>query len=61
MQTPHGMDNDSEMDPQLTTIQPGGGVVMSMELAWGKLRRILLKTFRPGYVCLLYTSDAADE
>lgn len=50
MQTPHGMDNDSEMDPQLTTIQPGGGVVMSMELAWGKLRRILLKTFRPGYV-----------
>ena len=34
----------------LTTIQPGGGVVMSMELAWGRLRRFLLRTFRPGYV-----------
>ncbi len=43
-------DNDSEMDPQLTTIQPGGGVVMSMELAWGKIRRFYLATFFPGYV-----------
>lgn len=38
------------MDPQLTTIQPGGGVVMSIELAWGRLRRWLLRRFRPGYV-----------
>lgn len=38
------------MDPALTTIQPGGGVVMSIELAWGKLRRLYLRTFRRGYV-----------
>ena len=43
-------DNETEMDPQLTTIQPGGGVVMSIELAWGKLRRAILRTVRPGYV-----------
>lgn len=39
-----------EMDPRLTTIQPGGGVVMSIELAWGGVRRWLLRTLRPGYV-----------
>ena len=38
------------MDPQLTSIQPGGGVVIRLELAWGVLRRWYLKTFRPGYV-----------
>jgi phosphatidylserine decarboxylase len=38
------------MDPQLTSIQPGGGVVMRLELAWGSFRRWYLKTFRPGYV-----------
>ena len=38
------------MDPQLTSIQPGGGVVIRLELAWGVLRRLWLKTFRRGYV-----------
>lgn len=38
------------MDPQLTTIQPGGGVVMSLELVWGRLRRGWLRRVRPGYV-----------
>lgn len=38
------------MDPRLTTIQPGGGWVMSLELAWGYLRRRILRTLRPGYV-----------
>ncbi len=38
------------MDPQLTTIQPGGGIVMSIELGWGYLRRWYLRKFRPGYV-----------
>ncbi len=38
------------MDPRLTTIQPGGGVVMSIELAWGALRRRYLRSFRRGYV-----------
>ena len=39
-----------EMDPQLTSIQPGGGFCMRLELAWGNIRRAWLKTVRPGYV-----------
>jgi phosphatidylserine decarboxylase len=38
------------MDPQLKWIQPGGGVICHLELAWGRVRRAWLKTFRPGYV-----------
>lgn len=38
------------MDPQITSIQPGGGVVMRLELAWGCVRRAYLKMLRPGYV-----------
>ncbi len=38
------------MDPQITSIQPGGGVCMQIELAWGHVRRWYLKTFRRGYV-----------
>lgn len=38
------------MDPQITSIQPGGGVCMRMELAWGHVRRAYLKMFRRGYV-----------
>ena len=38
------------MDPRLVNIQPGGGIVMSIELAWGYVRRWYLRTLRPGYV-----------
>jgi phosphatidylserine decarboxylase len=38
------------MDPQLKWIQPGGGVICHLELAWGYWRRFWLKVFRPGYV-----------
>lgn len=38
------------MDPRITSIQPGGGTGMSIELAWGHVRRWWLKTFRSGYV-----------
>lgn len=38
------------MDPQLTWIQPGGGVICKLELAWGRWRRFWLKTFQPSYV-----------
>lgn len=38
------------IDPQLTWIQPGGGVIVKLELAWGTLRRSYLRTFRRGYV-----------
>jgi len=30
--------------------QPGGGWMVRVELAWGRLRRGLLRTFRTGYV-----------
>ncbi len=38
------------MDPQLKTIQPGGGIIINLEMFWGKWRRFWLKTFRHGYV-----------
>ena len=38
------------LDPKITSIQPGGGICMSIELSWGHLRRWWLKTFRPHYV-----------
>jgi phosphatidylserine decarboxylase len=38
------------MDPKVHSIQPGGGVICHLELAWGYVRRFWLKTLRPGYV-----------
>jgi phosphatidylserine decarboxylase len=38
------------MDPQMTSIQPGGGAIMRLELAWGFVRRWYLKNFRRAYV-----------
>jgi phosphatidylserine decarboxylase len=34
----------------IRSAQPGGGFVMSLELAWGRWRRAWLRRFRPGYV-----------
>lgn len=31
-------------------VQPGGGACLSLELAWGRLRRAWLRAVRPGYV-----------
>ncbi len=39
-----------KLDPHLSTVQPGGGVCMRIEIAWGYVRRFLLKLLRPGYV-----------
>ena len=38
------------LPPELTTIQPGGGTVMRLELAWGYVRRMFLTLVAPGYV-----------
>jgi phosphatidylserine decarboxylase len=38
------------LDPRITSIQPGGGVVIRLEQAWGSVRRCWLKTFRRAYV-----------
>ena len=35
---------------ELTSIQPGGGFFMSLELGWGRLRRLGLRLFRRAYV-----------
>lgn len=32
------------------SVQPGGGLCVGLELAWGRLRRAWLRRFRPGYV-----------
>ncbi len=34
----------------LRSVQPGGGVCYSIELAWGRWRRWYLRKFRAGYV-----------
>jgi phosphatidylserine decarboxylase len=38
------------LDGNITSVQPGGGTCMQLELFWGKLRRWYLRTFRRGYV-----------
>ncbi|MEZ6132949.1 MAG: phosphatidylserine decarboxylase family protein [Planctomycetaceae bacterium] len=38
------------MDPQLKDIQPGGGIVIHLEQAWGRVRRCWLSLFRRSYV-----------
>lgn len=48
------------MDPQLRDIQPGGGVVIYLEQAWGVLRRRWLKTCRPSYVHCMETLRKGD-
>lgn len=49
------------MDRRLTSIQPGGGVVMTLELAWGELRRRMLRKFRPGYVARMRSSRQGER
>jgi phosphatidylserine decarboxylase len=43
------------MPPELTTIQPGGGQIMRLELAWGSVRRWYLKRFRKKYVARMWS------
>lgn len=49
------------MDPQITSIQPGGGFVMELELAWGDFRRWWLKTFRKDYVARMAAVRKGDR
>lgn len=37
-------------DPQIRSVQPGGGFCMAMELWWGGLRRAWLRRFRSQYL-----------
>lgn len=38
------------LDPRIDSVQPGGGVIVKLELAWGRARRWLLKRFFPKYI-----------
>jgi phosphatidylserine decarboxylase len=49
------------MDPQIMSIQPGGGVCMRLELAWGHVRRWYLKAFRRGYVARMAQLRRGDK
>jgi phosphatidylserine decarboxylase len=40
----------SRVSAPIRFTQPGGGLCMSLELAWGRVRRALLRLLRPGYV-----------
>ena len=46
----HATPEPEPLPENIPSIQPGGGAVQAMELAWGKLRRRMLKTLFPGYV-----------
>lgn len=48
------------MDSQLKDIQPGGGVIIRLEQAWGGVRRGLLKTFCCGYVAKMAACRKGD-
>lgn len=49
------------LPPEMTSIQPGGGVCLRIELAWGAWRRWWLKTFRRGYVRRMAETRRGDE
>ena len=49
------------MPLELTTIQPGGGPIMRLELAWGGVRRWWLKTFRKRYVAKMASLRKGDR
>jgi phosphatidylserine decarboxylase len=40
----------ASLPDNIRSVQPGGGKCYQIELAWGRLRRWYLKTFRSGYV-----------
>ncbi len=41
---------EEPLPENIRSVQPGGGWVYRLELAWGRWRRWYLKHFRPGYV-----------
>jgi phosphatidylserine decarboxylase len=48
------------MDPQIRSVQPGGGVVIRLELAWGRVRRRYLRLLRPRYVARMLQTRRGD-
>ena len=50
----------NQLPEKITSVQPGGGVCYSIELAWGRWRRWYLKRFRPGYVARMAETMKGD-
>lgn len=50
MASPHVQVPPLSLGQTPTSVQPGGGWCVGLELAWGRLRRAWLRRFRPGYV-----------
>ena len=50
VQTTFARATPEALPDNITSIQPGGGKCMALELAWGGVRRWWLRTFRPGYL-----------
>jgi phosphatidylserine decarboxylase len=48
--TPNPGRDEPRIDARIRSIQPGGGTIMRLELAWGYVRRWYLWMFRRGYV-----------
>ena len=44
------IDSPPRLPDNIPSVQPGGGSCYQIELAWGRIRRCYLKTFRRGYV-----------
>src|SRR2546429_399469 len=45
---------------EITGVQPGGGWVARLEIAWGRFRRRWLRTFRPAYVARMRVARRGD-
>jgi phosphatidylserine decarboxylase len=44
----------------ITSVQPGNGTIVRLELAWGRLRRWYLRAFRRGYVAHMHQRRQGD-
>ncbi len=54
------MNDVPPLPENIRSVQPGGGRCYEIELAWGRLRRWYLKTFRRGYVERMAASRRGD-
>ncbi len=51
---------EKPLPENILSVQPGGGVCYSLELAWGRWRRWWMRTFRSGYVARMAEKRRGD-
>lgn len=59
--SPPSNDAVAALPENIRSVQPGGGVCYSIELAWGRWRRWYLKRLRPGYVTRMAALRRGDD